>query len=98
LPRPDVAAIGTVYRRIPVVAIGRDIYTDTRLILRKLEEFFPDAPQISTSSLEHKAFERLLENWTIDGGIFNRGSQLIPADSPLMKDSKVSLVYDFSDV
>jgi len=88
LPRPDVAALGAVYRRIPVAAIGRDIYTDTRLILRKLEELFPDAPQIRATSPEHKAFERLLEYWTIDGGIFNRGSQLIPTDSPLMKDSK----------
>ncbi|KAI0472860.1 glutathione S-transferase [Xylariaceae sp. FL0804] len=41
MPRPDVAALGVAYRRIPLVAIGRDVYLDTRLILRKLEQLFP---------------------------------------------------------
>lgn len=41
MPRPDLTALGVGYRRIPVVAIGRDIYHDTRLVLRKLEVLFP---------------------------------------------------------
>ena len=91
LPRPDLAGIGTNYRRIPILAIGRDVYNDTRLILRKLEELFPEAPSISCA--EHKAFERLLESWATDGGIFNRASQLIHVDSPLMIDPKVRLMH-----
>jgi glutathione S-transferase len=91
MPRPDVKAVGVEYRRIPVVAIGRDIYTDTRLILSKLEALYPasDAhPSISASTFETKAMEKLLEYWMVDGGIFNRAAQLIPTSLPLFKDPK----------
>jgi glutathione S-transferase len=91
MPRPDVKALGVEYRRIPVVAIGRDIYTDTRLILSKLEALYPasDAhPSISASTFEGKAMEKLLEYWMVDGGIFTRAAQLIPTSLPLFKDPK----------
>lgn len=42
LPREDIDALGVKYRRIPIMSIGRDIYCDTRLILQKLEEKFPN--------------------------------------------------------
>lgn len=89
MPRPDVAAIGTNYRRIPTLSIGRDIYNDTRLILRKLEELYPSSaahPRISSSSPDHQATERLLESWAVDSGVFTRASQLIPPSMPLLKD------------
>ena len=91
MPRPDVKALGVEYRRIPVVAIGKDIYTDSRLILSKLENLYPasDAhPSISASTFENKAIEKLLEYWMVDGGIFARGAQLIPTSMPLLKDPK----------
>lgn len=31
-----------MYRRIPVLSIGRDVYNDTRIIIAKLEELFPE--------------------------------------------------------
>jgi len=37
MPRPDLALINVNYRRIPVVAIGRDIYADSSLIMEVLE-------------------------------------------------------------
>jgi glutathione S-transferase len=91
MPRPDVKALGIEYRRIPILAIGRDVYTDTRLILSKLEALYPasDAyPSLSTSTLESRAMEKLLEFWTVDGGIFTRAAQLIPTNLPLFKDPK----------
>jgi glutathione S-transferase len=86
MPRPDIAAIGTQYRRIPIMSIGKDIYNDTRLILKKLEELYPSARNISATSPDQQAIERLLEFWFVDGGIFARASQLIPIDAPLLKD------------
>lgn len=38
MPRPDAARLGIGYRRIPILAISRDIYLDTRLQLQKLEK------------------------------------------------------------
>lgn len=75
------------YRRIPVMAIGKDIYCDTRLILSKLETLFPNNP-LGFHKPEQRAVQKLLETWAVQGGLFNRASQLIPPDMPLLKDPK----------
>lgn len=87
LPREDINALGVKYRRIPIMSIGRDVYCDTRLILEKLEERFPDGA-LGASQPDQKAMEKLLESWTIDGGIFLRAAQMIPPGAPLLKDPK----------
>ena len=65
----------------------RDIYCDTRLILQKLEERFPNGA-LGASQPDHKAIEQLLASWTIDGGIFVRVGQAIPPELPLLNDPK----------
>lgn len=87
LPREDINALGVKYRRIPIMSIGRDIYCDTRLILQKLEEKFPNGT-LGASQPEQKAIEKLLESWTVDGGMFTRAAQTIPSEMPLLKDPK----------
>jgi len=67
------------------MAIGRDIYCDSRLILRKLEEFFPHGA-LGASKAEEKAIEKFLEIWAIESGVFARASQLIPTTMPLLND------------
>ena len=69
------------------MSIGKDVYCDTRIILQKLEQLFPEGA-IGASQPEYKALQKLLEIWTIDGGVFNRASQLIPASMPLLNDPK----------
>ena len=69
------------------MSIDRDVYCDTRLILQKLEERFPDGA-LGANEPDRKALEKLLEKWTVDGGVFVRASQLIPPDMPLLKDTK----------
>ncbi len=44
LPRPHLTPMTGDYRRIPVLQIGADVYCDTRLIARKIDELFPDPP------------------------------------------------------
>ena len=85
LPREDINALGVKYRRIPIMSIGRDIYCDTRLILDKLEEKFPSGA-LGASQPDLRAVEKLLESWTIDGGIFVRAAQTIPPEMPLLND------------
>ncbi|KAL8945055.1 MAG: hypothetical protein Q9216_000039 [Gyalolechia sp. 2 TL-2023] len=69
------------------MSIGRDIYCDTRLILEKLEEKFPSG-KLGASPPEQRILEKLLEQWTISGGVFNRAAQLIPPEMPLLSDPK----------
>ena len=87
LPRPDIAALGVRYRRIPIMAIGRDIYCDSRLILSKLERMFPDGA-LGASVPDQRGVQKLLETWTVESGVFVRASQLLPAEMPLLKDEK----------
>ncbi|KAF2086351.1 glutathione S-transferase [Saccharata proteae CBS 121410] len=89
LPRDDLNALGVAYRRIPVLTIGRHVYCDTRLILRKLEHRFPNGA-LGASGCDHKAIQRLLERWTVDAGIFARAASLIPPNMPALQDPKFS--------
>ncbi|KAK7951268.1 uncharacterized protein PG986_006996 [Apiospora aurea] len=95
MPRPDVAQLGVAYRRIPLLAIGRDVYLDTRLILQKLEALLPASeahPSLAAASdnAEGRALHSgLLSAWTNDaGGLFWNGVLLMPADLPGTNDPK----------
>lgn len=88
MPRPDLELIGVAYRRIPVVAIGRDVYLDTRLQLPKLESLDVPQARLGGATPEQKALERLLSAYVNDRGIFGNVALLLPEDLPLMKDPK----------
>ena len=78
LPRPDLQAIGVNYRRIPLMSIGKDVYADTRIILRKLEQLFPDGA-IGAISPDGVALQKLLEVWHVEGPLFFRGVSSMPS-------------------
>ena len=86
-PRPDIAALGVNYRRIPLLSMGRDIYCDTLLIMEKLEEWYPadKYKKISADNPTELALERLLEKWT-DVVVFKPAAAVIPTSLDLMKD------------
>lgn len=69
------------------MAIGRDVYCDSRLIIEKLEQLFPDGA-LGASQPDQRAIQKLLEKWTIDAGVFNKASQLIPTSMPLLNDPR----------
>ena len=88
LPRPDLEALGVNYRRIPVLAIGRDVYCDTLLILEKLKKLYPPSSgcqQIGARSAMEKSLEKLFEKWT-DVVVFKHAGACIPTEMDLMKD------------
>jgi glutathione S-transferase len=57
MPKPDVTALTGGYRKTPVLQIGADIYCDTALIARRLEQeksspaFYPEGQEFTASSL-----------------------------------------------
>lgn len=77
MPRPDLASIDVNYRRIPVLSLGKDIYIDSRLIISTLEKTYPNS-SLKCATPDEEGVSRLLENWSIDGGIFSRAVQLMP--------------------
>lgn len=77
MPRPDLASIGIGYRKIPLMAIGKDVYCDSRLIISKLESFYPGST-LAPSTPADAGVRKLFENWTIDGGIFANAVKLMP--------------------
>ncbi|KAF8463852.1 hypothetical protein BDZ91DRAFT_698154 [Kalaharituber pfeilii] len=103
LPRPDLSQkLNITYRRIPVVAIDRDIYCDTRLILRTLEARFPpnsspDESLLGVTDKNAEAWTRLLEEWADE--VFPFAAKLLPTELPLMKEGeflKDRLDYGYS--
>ncbi len=87
LPRPVLERLGIQYRRIPILAIGRDIYCDTRLIIDKLEELFTDT-RIGPDDPFEKGLSHLFESWLVDGGPFWRTAGLIPPTAEVMQDEE----------
>lgn len=77
MPRPDLQAIGVEYRRIPIMAIGKDVYCDTRIIIQKLEELFPN-DKLGSMTPEGRALQRLFEIWHTEGPLFFRGVRSMP--------------------
>lgn len=69
------------------MAIGKDVYCDSGLILHKLEKLFPNST-LGAPEPDQKAVECLLQKWTFDGGIFTWAAGLIPPEAPLLKDPK----------
>jgi glutathione S-transferase len=81
LPRPDLALLPVNYRRIPLVAVGRDIYLDTRVILRKLESLpdMPSAPLGATNGPD-RFTEKLIEKYIVEGPVFEIAAGLVPVE------------------
>lgn len=64
LPRPLLTStFGIQYRKIPILAIGRDIYCDTSLIIEALEHFFPTSEGYGSVYPEFKG----VEEWAYKG-------------------------------
>jgi len=49
MPKPDLVALTGGYRKTPVLQMGCDVYCDTPLIARVLDELFPEPPLFQAS-------------------------------------------------
>ncbi|KAF2485122.1 hypothetical protein BDY17DRAFT_292973 [Neohortaea acidophila] len=82
MPRPDLKALGIKYRRTPSMAVGRDVYLDTRMIIHRLEQLFPASDQHPAfSTPETAGLASLLNKLVIDASLFNHAVTILP-DNP----------------
>lgn len=87
MPRPVLDRLDVHYRRIPVLAVGRDIYCDSRCIIDHLERLYPSRlPKLGSNQPYERGIERVLETWAFDGGLFARTAQMITPDASLVQD------------
>ncbi|KAF2680376.1 hypothetical protein K458DRAFT_407391 [Lentithecium fluviatile CBS 122367] len=81
LPRPLLTTTFALpYRKIPILAIGREIYCDTSLIIEALEHFFPVKDGWGSV---YPACEGLGSSWTYKG--IARGFASFWVDRPLFR-------------
>ncbi|KAL4923435.1 glutathione S-transferase family protein [Aspergillus undulatus] len=87
LPRPDLARLGIRYRRIPLLAIGRDVYLDSPMILQALERVDVERPSFaSVATPEQRAVEQLLAKFTLETKLFINVVQILLPKTPLIND------------
>ncbi|KIJ37000.1 hypothetical protein M422DRAFT_50803 [Sphaerobolus stellatus SS14] len=72
-PRVDILALGIPYRRVPVLAIGKDVYIDTSLISEALEKAYPSSPILATDVGLQKAVTKFYDHF-----LFNLGFDILP--------------------
>jgi len=81
MPRPELELIPVHYRRIPILAIGRDIYLDTRLQLRALEALpGVTTPRLGATNPSDLFVEKLLEKLINEGPVFAAAAGMVPME------------------
>lgn len=82
MPRPFFRkAFNLTYRKIPICAIGHDIYCDTASILEALEQFFPESSTLypkDGSGRNNRALVRGFASYWTDRPLFRVTTGLIP--------------------
>ncbi|KAF8897500.1 hypothetical protein BD779DRAFT_382010 [Infundibulicybe gibba] len=86
LPRPEITELlGIGYRRIPILAIGNDVYCDTSLIASALERRFPPSQGYGTIFPRGKhgngadtGLIKAFSKFYADTTLFNLGPSLLP--------------------
>ncbi len=89
MPKPDLTALTGGYRKAPVLQVGADIYCDTSLIARELEERFPH-PTLFPAG--HVGLSYALSRWS-DKAFFEPGAGLSMGENkeipePILDDRK----------
>lgn len=80
-PRPELLNLGLSYRRVPVLALGRDLYIDTALIVDVLEARFPEPtifPPRKGSGTTDKGWQKVFSQYYGDKFLFSLGFDLLP--------------------
>ncbi|KAF8655304.1 hypothetical protein AX16_003201 [Volvariella volvacea WC 439] len=88
LPRPDISEwLGISYRRIPILAIGNDVYCDTSLIISALERHFPSSAGYGTVFPPRKhgggtdlGVTKAFSQFYVDTTLFPLATALLPWD------------------
>lgn len=96
-PKPDLTPLTGGYRRIPVMQIGADVYCDTALIVRRLDELVP-APAVIPPALAGAA--AIIEDWA-DHRLFMQVVppvivELLPALPPEFLEDRSAMSKGFS--
>ncbi|KAB8068080.1 hypothetical protein BDV29DRAFT_199657 [Aspergillus leporis] len=84
-PRPDVAILGVGYRLIPLVAIDRDIFCDTPLILDELEARTKGQERTTPKVTAGDSHERFLRQWSTES-VFPAVVPILPSNMPMLSD------------
>jgi len=101
MPKPKLIPLTGGYRRIPVMQIGADIYSDTGIIIRKLDELYPE-PTLYPGGLEAAAhtmniFADRRMFWSTTPVIFEKMAKMVPPEF-IADRSKMMQGADFGQV
>ncbi len=84
MPKPKLIPLTGGYRRIPVLQIGADVWCDSGIIIRKIEELFPeptiypDGQEAAADIMNQWADRRLF--WSTTPVIFEKLAAVVPKE------------------
>ncbi len=84
MPKPKLVPLTGGYRRIPVLQIGADVWSDTGIIIRKIDELqpeptiYPNGLTAAAETMNQFADRRLF--WSTTPVIFEKLAAVIPKD------------------
>lgn len=107
-PRPELSdLLGITYRRIPLLAIGNDVYCDTSLIASVLERRFPASqgykplfPARAGGGKVDTGLTKALSTYWSDGTLFRLFGNSLPyakLDANFVKDRSAVRISSFPD-
>jgi len=82
------------YRRVPILALGRDIYIDTALIGETLDKFYHATPLLATGT----TIQKTVSKFYVDHFLFGVGFGLLPwskTPKELQEDRKRVFVFSW---
>ncbi|MGH7863669.1 MAG: glutathione S-transferase N-terminal domain-containing protein, partial [Candidatus Binataceae bacterium] len=101
MPKPKLVPLTGGYRRIPVMQLGADIYCDTGVIIRKLDELvpepsiYPNGSEATCHAINIWADRRLF--WSTTPVIFEKLAAQVPKE--FIEDrSKMMQGANFADI
>ncbi len=84
MPKPRLIPLTGGYRRIPVLQIGADVYCDTGIIIRKLDELFPEPtiypPRTEAACHTMNQWDDRRLFWSTTPVIFEKLGPLVPKE------------------
>ncbi|KAJ3489413.1 hypothetical protein NLG97_g6002 [Lecanicillium saksenae] len=85
MPRPDVAALGLQYRRIPIMSVGNDVILDSSRHVARLQQFADGPNAVMQPTTPDQSAIQFLVSQYVCKAFFRTAALILPLDGAFLK-------------